>query len=81
MDSVQLVDVALRVWSACTNGQHPAPDDIELLRKNASPDWPPTLPVDKLAYAIVERAAELELSQSRLDRTLALKMPVKSETA
>jgi len=81
MDSVQLVDVALRVCNACTNGQNPAPDDIELLRKNASPDWPPGLPVDKLAYAIVERAAELALSQSRLDRTLALKVPVQRETA
>jgi hypothetical protein len=55
---VSLARLTTNPISGFTNGQQQASEDMEILRKNASPDWSPSLPVDKLAYAIVEREAE-----------------------
>jgi hypothetical protein len=81
MHSLPLVEIALRVLTACTSGQHPSPDDIAILRQNASTHWLADLPIDTLASEIVKREAYTAVQQSRLDRTLALKLQPGRETA
>ena len=67
MDTQLLVETALRVLIAWTDGCHPDPADVEILRRNATSTWP-DMPLDQLACEIVHREAGRVLAGSRQDR-------------
>ena len=49
------MELALRVLSAVTLGQHPSPRDVAELRQLA-PDAPPNMGADELACEVIQRA-------------------------